>query len=189
MACETGNSCPENETCVVSGPRRRTGCCQCKEGYILNANQTCLLPSNSSLSNEVSTLSTEVSSIPTTTPIYIKHLAISISPTVIQLPEKQSQITAIVVPDPEEGEKYAYKWSIPSFPEGSTGDVEDSNEKVLKLSNLQPGNYSLHIQVNSALSFGETLVNLTVLPRKQLSLSCSYWQQIGNEWQLFQRNE
>ena len=158
-SCETGvDNCHENEECVPLNPRRRSGCCRCLQGFSQNSIGTCL-------PLETTTHPPATTRPPTTTP-YIKHLAISISPTVIQLPESQSSITAIVVPDPDEGETYAYKWVVVSYPDGPQGVVEDSNEKVVKLSSLSPGNYTVHITVNSTLSFGETYANFTVLPRK-----------------------
>ena len=79
---------------------------------------------------------------------YIRHLAISISPTSIQLPELISNVTAIVVPDPEPGEEYSYKWSVISYPQDQQlGTVEGNNEKTLKLSLLSPGNYTFQITV------------------------------------------
>jgi hypothetical protein len=79
----------------------------------------------------------------------------------------KSNITAIVVPDPESGEEYSYTWAVVSYPQDQQpGTIEGSNEKTLKLSQLSPGNYTFHITVESQNSFGEALENLTVLARK-----------------------
>lgn len=104
---------------------------------------------------------------PSSTTKYIRRLAIHISPTSIQLPELKSNITAIVVPDPEVGEEYLYSWTVVAFPQDQQpGTVEGNNEKTLKLSQLSPGNYTFRIIVSSENSYGETLENLTVLARK-----------------------
>jgi len=110
----------------------------------------------------------------TSTTRYIRHLAIHISPTSIQLPELKSNITAIVVPDPELGEEYSYAWVVVSYPQDQQpGTIEGNNEKTLKLSQLSPGNYTFHITVKSPNSLGEAIENLTVLARK-LSF-CKYF--------------
>lgn len=108
----------------------------------------------------------------TSTTRYIRHLAIHISPTSIQLPELKSNITAIVVPDPELGEEYSYTWVVVNYPQDQQpGTIEGNNEKTLKLSQLSPGNYTFHITVKSPNSLGEAIENLTVLARKLSLLS------------------
>lgn len=78
-----------------------------------------------------------------------------------------SNITAIVVPDPEPNEEYSYKWSVVGYPQDQQlGTVEGNNVKTLKLSHLSPGEYSFQITVSSSSSYGEALANLTVLARK-----------------------
>jgi len=129
---------------------------------------TCLISSPTTLLPPTLPLTTSQAEIVTTTR-YIRHLAISISPTSIQLPEIKSNITAIVVPDADPGEKYIYNWEVVSYPQDHGVDdasIEGNNEKTLKLSQLSPGNYTFRITVKSDSSFGEILANLSVLARE-----------------------
>lgn len=150
------------------GARRRGGCCRCKEGFARNANQQCLaINQNTSQTEPLIAVTTQAT---TTTTKYIRHLAISVSPTTIQLPEFKSNITAIVIPEPMEGEEYSYKWTVVNFPQNlPPGTVEVNNEKIMTLSQLSPGNYTFQVIVNSMTSFGEAIVNVTVLARKSIS--------------------
>nr|CAG4650724.1 EOG090X00QS [Simocephalus serrulatus] len=171
-SCEVGvGNCYENEECKQISRRRKNGCCECSEGFV-RSNNTCVAENSKILTDETThaiettlpSLSSTVSTPATTTTTrYIRHLAIHISPTSIQLPELKSNITAIVVPDPEEGEEYQYAWAVVAFPQEQPGTVEGNNEKTLKLSQLSPGNYTFRITVSSPNSYGETLENLTVL--------------------------
>ena len=49
--------------------------------------------------------------------------------------------------------------------------------QVVRLSNLQPGNYTVRVTVGSASAnaFGEVYANFTVLPREALLLPSSFW--------------
>ena len=166
-SCNVGtDNCPKNEECVAVGSKRRSGCCHCEEGFSKTTDGTCQKSESTSQLPP-----TPTTNIPTTTTPYIKHLAISISPTSVQLPELMTNITAIVVPDAAEGEVYHYKWTVIRFPEGQPGTIEVNNEKTLKLSQLSAGDYVFKITVNSTLSFGEALANFTVLPRECCFLS------------------
>ena len=152
------------------GARRRGGCCRCKEGFTRDSNQQCLIINrNTSQTEPLIAITTQAT---TTTTKYIRHLAISVSPTTIQLPEPKSNITAIVIPEPMEGEDYTYKWTVLKFPQNlAPGTLEGNNQKTLKLSQLSPGNYTFQIIVNSLMSFGEAIVNVTVLARKLIPKS------------------
>ena len=69
-----------------------------------------------------------------------------------------------------EGEEYSYKWTVVNFPQNlPPGTVEVNNEKIMTLSQLSPGNYTFQVIVNSMTSFGEAIVNVTVLARKSIS--------------------
>ena len=169
--CEIGvENCFENEECKPIGARRKNGCCECSEGFIRNSNKTCILREEHGFpsTDSVETTLVPVTSVPlTTTTKYVRRLAIHISPTSIQLPETISNITAIVVPEPDVGEEYSYTWTVVAFPQDQQpGTVEGNKEKTLKLSQLSPGNYTLRVAVISPNSFGETVENLTVIARK-----------------------
>lgn len=175
-SCEVGvDNCFENEECQSISERRRNGCCECKDGFIRNLNGSCFFnerPHAAETTNEAETtlpswISTSTTPGTTSTMRYIRHLAIHISPTSIQLPEPKSNITAIVIPDPELGEEYSYTWIVDSYPKDQPpGNIEGLNEKTLKLSQLSPGNYTFNVTVSSPNSFGVALANLTVLARK-----------------------
>jgi len=168
-SCEIGvDNCAETEECVSMGARRRGGCCRCKEGFSRDSNQQCLvINGNTSQTQPLTAVTTQAT---TTTTKYIRHLAISVSPTTIQLPEPKSNITAIVIPEPMEGEEYTYKWTVLNFPQNlPPGTFEGNNEKTLKLSQLSPGNYTFQIIVSSLASLGEAIVNVTVLAPKHLN--------------------
>lgn len=172
-SCEVGvDNCFENEECQSISERRRNGCCECKDGFIRNLNGSCFFnerPHAAETTNEAETtlpswISTSTTPGTTSTMRYIRHLAIHISPTSIQLPELKSNITAIVIPDPELGEEYSYTWIVDSYPKDQPpGNIEGLNEKTLKLSQLSPGNYTFNVTVSSPNSFGVALANLTVL--------------------------
>ncbi len=175
-SCELGvGNCYENEECFAVSARRKDGCCECSTGFTRNLTGACLQSKviESETTDAIDTtfpssISTVTTPSTTTTTRYIRHLAIHISPTAIQLPELKSNITAIVVPDPEEGEEYSYFWTVLAYPldmQPAT-TIEGNNEKTLKLSQLSPGNYTFHIKVSSPNSFGETIENLTVLARE-----------------------
>ena len=169
-SCEVGvDNCFLNEECKAIG-RGRGGCCECAEQFV-RVNGTCTAAAHEVELDEGTTMvfisTTTTTQAPTTTTRYIRRLAISISPTSIQLPEPKTNITALVVPSAQEGEEYTYKWVVVSFPQNQQpGTIEGNNEETLKLSQLSPGNYTFRITVSSSNSFGENIANLTVLPRK-----------------------
>lgn len=163
------DNCPAQEECKPVANRGRNGCCECTAGMIRDPSAgACLISSTTTLLPPTLPLTTSQAEIVTTTK-YIRHLAISISPTSIQLPEIKSNITAIVVPDADSGEKYIYNWEVVSYPQDHGVDdaiIEGNNEKTLKLSQLSPGNYTFRITVKSDSSFGEIVANLSVLARE-----------------------
>ena len=175
-SCEVGvDNCYDNEECISTQSRGRAGCCECVEGASRGANGTCWLvkqntTSTMPIASSTLIIPTTTTEIPTTTTTakYIRHLAISISPTSIQLPESKSSITAIAVPDPEAGEDYSYHWDVVAYPQNMQVEtsIEGNNQKVLKLSQPSPGNYTFRVTVNSTSSFGVLLTNLNVLARK-----------------------
>lgn len=143
-----------------------------------NLNGTCLVNEKLHVTDVAETASPSWNSTVTTpgttsTTRYIRRLAIHISPTSIQLPELISNITAIVVPDPELGEAYSYIWTTLSYPNDQPpATMEGTYEKTLKLSQLSPGNYTFHVEVKSSNSFGEAVENLTVLARELQFKKC-----------------
>nr|CAH0104636.1 unnamed protein product [Daphnia galeata] len=116
-------------------------------------NGTCLV-NNKTTETETATDVVETTILPWTSTVktpgttstvqYIRHLAIHISPTYIRptIPEVKSNITAIVAPNPE------------------SGTIEGSNEKILKLSQLPPGNYTFRITVKSQKILLEKLLKI-----------------------------
>jgi len=73
-------------------------------------------------------------------------------------------VSASAVPSDKNGE-YHYEWSLVSHPEGDdVGQMQDVNTADLKLSHLIAGLYTFKITVSAEGKYGETLVNVTVLP-------------------------
>ncbi|KAL7026936.1 hypothetical protein ACKWTF_005240 [Chironomus riparius] len=95
------------------------------------------------------------------------QLQISVESKNIQLPENEASLTANVVPD---NEKYTYLWSLVDKPENDkNGTITDQTRKTVKVSNLSEGLYKFKLTVTGQNSFGETFVNVTVLPAKRLN--------------------
>lgn len=95
------------------------------------------------------------------------QLQVSVESKNIQLPENEASLTATVVPD---NEKYTYLWSLVDKPENDkNGTITDQTRKTVKVSNLSEGLYKFKLTVTGQNSFGETFVNLTVLPAKRVN--------------------
>lgn len=88
----------------------------------------------------------------------------------IQLPENEASLTASVVPE-NENEKYSFLWSLVDKPENDkNGTITDQTRKTVRVSNLSEGLYRFKLTVTGQNSYGETYVNLTVLPAKRINI-------------------
>lgn len=157
--------CDENEECArfsLDG-----GICKCKYGFHMKKTK-CV---SRSIVPVVPASFTE-SFLPKLTetsdeePEKIK-LQVSVVSKNIQLPENEATLTADVVPD---NEKYNYLWSLVDKPENDkNGTMEQQTRQTVRVSNLSEGLYRFKLTVTGQNSYGETFVNLTVLPAKRLN--------------------
>lgn len=81
----------------------------------------------------------------------------------VKLPKNEVSLTATVNPPPGEDEKYQYEWTSLQQPEGSSA-VKHQNGETLQLSKLNEGLYTFKVSAAGLDSYGETFVNVTVLP-------------------------
>lgn len=158
--CDTTIDCVhENEECITI--QSQLGTCQCITGYIRN--QT----------NELCQIEQSAPVIPSTTTIKPakKKLIVSALSKTVQLPESESTLTAFTLPtEPPVGERpYNYDWKLLSQPKNSEGTIVDQASGRLHLTRLTAGVYTFRVTVSNPNSFGETYVNVTVLPPKRIN--------------------
>lgn len=156
--------CDENQECARFS--KDGGICKCKRGYYA-FNKKCIpqvidvVPASFS-----DTFQPKLPEVSDEEPEKIQ-LQVSVESKNIQLPENEASLTALVVPD---NEKYSYLWSLVDKPENDkNGTITDQTRKTVKVSNLSEGLYKFKVTVTGQNSFGETFVNLTVLPAKRLN--------------------
>jgi hypothetical protein len=117
-----------------------------------------------------SSTSSDKASVTTVTSNVVAKLTVSAGENrIIQLPQDSIVINAFVVPP---GNEYKYQWStLNSQPDArqDIGTMQDQNTASLKLSALKAGLYSFKLTVDGSNSFGETFVNITVLPPKRVN--------------------
>lgn len=156
-------SCDENEECVRFS--EEAGVCNCKHGYHLRKSKCVrsiipVVPASFTETFPPKYPDSEEE------PVKIK-LQVSVEPKNIQLPENEASLTAVVEPD---NEKYSYLWSLVDKPENDkNGTITDQTRRTVKVSNLSEGLYKFKVTVTGSNSYGETFVNLTVLPAKRLN--------------------
>lgn len=103
----------------------------------------------------------------------IKRLLVSAVSKEVRLPENEVTLSAYTVPAEQENEHYNYAWSLLSQPDGHTGIMADQNRMTVKLSNLSEGLYAFKVAVNGLNVYGEAYANVSVLPRKFLTIVIS----------------
>ncbi|XP_064483998.1 dyslexia-associated protein KIAA0319-like protein isoform X2 [Ornithodoros turicata] len=166
-SCEFGVivDCPVNEECVTRNPKKRSGVCHCIRGYTRDpVSKSCIAVENNN-TTKVSTSSTTTAAPTTTTPY---PLVVSAGDNrVLFLPENEVILSAYVFKETK-GTQYQYQWTLVSHPEGEeTGVMQDQNTSTLKLSKLREGLYTFRVAVTGKHSYGESTVNVTVMPPKR----------------------
>jgi PKD repeat protein len=164
--------CDENEFCKLIN--REGGICRCIEGYysrkkkcvkrgIIPVVPAAYIENVPSVPRQLIENSEEIEPDKIT-------LLVSVESKNIQLPENEASLTASVVPE-NENEKYSYLWSLVDKPENDkNGTITDQTRKIVKVSNLSEGLYRFKLTVTGQNSYGETFVNLTVLPAKRINI-------------------
>ncbi|KAG5684220.1 hypothetical protein PVAND_013458 [Polypedilum vanderplanki] len=162
---DVGN-CDMNEECIRFS-ETGAGICRCKRGYRMKKKK-CVR----SIIPVVAASFTETfppkypDSDDDEEPEKIK-LQVSVESKKIQLPENKASLTANVVPD---NEKYSFLWSLVDKPDNDkNGTITDQTRQTVRVSNLSEGLYRFKVTVTGTNSYGETFVNLTVLPAKRLN--------------------
>ncbi|XP_045475739.1 dyslexia-associated protein KIAA0319 homolog [Harmonia axyridis] len=170
--CEVGDeSCLENEICVPTKKRSPIGTCECKPNYERLSQGTCVPSSSLGFKeNTISDMLTErILQVTTnrTVPVTRKQLSITADSKQVKLPENEVSLEAKVSPE-ESDEKYQFEWTSLHQPEGSTA-VKHQNGGKLQLSKLSEGLYMFKVSASTTTSFGETFVNVTVLPPSRIN--------------------
>lgn len=185
----SGTDCGPNEECV-SLPSETTVTryqCACLTGFQRDeSTKTCIQLDDGmkELVSPVSTLSASpvVESPNTTMPLPSVQPSSTVLPTVpqgeglvvsageertIRWPTNEITVNAFVLPQTVETNKdnYRYQWSLFAHPDGTeTGEMVDINSASLKLSKLRIGTYTFKVSVSADGKYGESYVNITVLP-------------------------
>lgn len=168
MYCEVGNNCLANEECVRHA-KSRTGICQCMEGYSRNSKGECIptFQEETTLQGLPSLLSERIIDIDNKSlPVTPKTVIVQAQSKEVRLPVSEVNLDAKVLDDSDS--KYQYEWTSLHQPEGSTA-VKHQNEGQLHLEKLTEGLYSFKVAASNPTSYGETFVNVTVLPAKRIN--------------------
>lgn len=185
-SCIVGiNNCKENEICVQNQGKSRAGTCQCKVGFDRTDDGECIELSERIIDNLPEILQQRIlDEITTSTvtkstnrnkslPVTRRHLVVLAENKEVRLPENEVTLLAVVQPendnDLEEEEKYQFEWTSLHQPEGSTMAQKHQNEGQLHLTKLIEGVYSFKVSASTATAYGETFVNVTVLPAKRIN--------------------
>ncbi|KAL0275001.1 UNVERIFIED_CONTAM: hypothetical protein PYX00_002996 [Menopon gallinae] len=176
--CELGIelNCGKYEECVpqsTAGNRRRSGVCECLEGYVRNEVGYCerrdisskydATPSSPSQPIRPVNADSDATSNKS-----LKPLLVSVVSKTVQLPEDEVTLSAYVVPPG--GENYVFNWILISQPKGgNSGTMTDKNGDSLKLSHLVEGVYQFNVTVSAPGAYGETNATVTVLPPRRIN--------------------
>jgi PKD repeat protein len=156
--------CDENEECVRFS--EEAGVCKCKIGYRLKRKKCSRVIIPVVPASFTEPFQQKFPDTSDEEPEKVK-LQVSVESKNIQLPENEASLTADVTPDTE---KYSFLWSLVDKPDNDkNGTITDQTRKTVKVSNLSEGLYRFKVTVTGANSYGETFVNLTVLPAKRLN--------------------
>jgi dyslexia-associated protein KIAA0319-like protein len=166
--------CNENEMCVRID--REGGICKCKEGHYIRkgkcVRRAAIIPvvPASLIEGYAPQQKTGMEGSEEQQETEKVKLLVSVESKNIQLPENEASLTANVVPE-NENEKYNFLWSLVDKPENDkNGTITDQTRKTVKVSNLSEGLYRFKLTVTGQNSYGETFVNLTVLPAKRINI-------------------
>ncbi|XP_023029330.2 dyslexia-associated protein KIAA0319-like protein isoform X1 [Leptinotarsa decemlineata] len=169
LYCTIGlnDNCLPNEECVQQHPKSRSGTCECKDGFFRSEKGECvlLLLDESSLRPLPSIISERILSFDNKSiPVTQQPLIVNAESKEVRLPENEVTLFASVVPD--NAEKYQFEWTSLHQPGGSTA-VKHQNGGQLHLEKLIEGIYSFKVSASTPTAYGETFVNVTVLPAKR----------------------
>ncbi|KAG5899774.1 hypothetical protein JTB14_006109 [Gonioctena quinquepunctata] len=169
--CEVGldNNCMLNEECVPEHPKSRAGICQCRIGYIRNANGECMsiILEESSLRPNLPTLTERILDVENKSlPVTQTLLTVKADSKEVRLPVDEVTLVATVVPG--DTDKYQFVWTSLHQP-GSSTAVKHQNGGQLHLEKLTEGIYSFKVSASTPTASGETFVNVTVLPAKRIN--------------------
>lgn len=158
--------CDENQFCKRIN--REGGICSCKEGYYSRKSKCVkrgiipVVPASL-----VENYPSQRQPVENSEELEPEKIQVSVESKNIQLPENEASLTANVVPD----EKFNYMWSLVDKPTNDkNGTITDQTRKTVKVSNLSEGIYQFKLAVTGQNSYGETFVNLTVLPAKRVNI-------------------
>lgn len=155
-------NCNENEECVRV--RRGPKVCKCLEGFYTRKGKCVhreIIP--------VVQASQKLALVDQAEPEKVK-LEVTVESKNIQLPENEASLTANVENE-NENDKFSFLWSLVDKPENDkNGTITDQTRKTVKVSNLSEGLYRFKLTVTGQNSYGETNVNLTVLPAKRINI-------------------
>lgn len=159
VSCSLGiPSCPENEECIQNNLKSRAGTCKCKSLYRRNWDGVCMFDVNN-MSEGL--LNTNISDTK-------KHLTVTAESKEVKFPISEVTINAYVTPPAPDGVKYQYDWISLQQPAGSAA-VKHQNGEEMHLSKLSEGLFTFKVSVSSDDAYGETFVNVTVLPPSRIN--------------------
>ncbi|KAL5280452.1 KIAA0319L family protein [Megaselia abdita] len=178
--CELDRDCGKHEECALLNLRNGKGLCKCINGYEKNQDGHCIgdLVYASSIRDEIlkplkskllqeSLLQAEGVTIHPLT----EKLAVSVVNKTVHLPEKETTLSAYVVPDEQiRGDTYKYLWSVIDQPNGvMNGTISEQTKSKVSLTNLSEGVYVFRVKVSGNGSYGEAVANITVIPEKRIN--------------------
>nr|XP_022906199.1 dyslexia-associated protein KIAA0319-like protein isoform X1 [Onthophagus taurus] len=173
--CEVNipDNCPLNEECIQNNVRGRGGTCKCKSGYLRNSENECVFIEKTITTTpkifDITSKMNLTQSIPTK-----GLLDVTAESKVVKLPESEVSLTAVVNQQPGseinplKDVQYRYEWTALTQPDGSSA-VKHQNGETLQLTKLSEGLYTFKVAVSNETMYGETFVNVTVLPPSRIN--------------------
>ncbi|CAG9767299.1 unnamed protein product [Ceutorhynchus assimilis] len=170
MSCEVGveNSCQlPNEICVPKRERSRNGICECRPGFTRQEEGVCFAVelNNIRLPDVITEKILDVAN--KSAPVTRQHLTVLAESKQVKLPVNEVTLT-VKTPEEDPDNKYQYEWTPLHQPDGSTA-VKHQNDNELHLEKLSEGLYSFKVSVSTTTSYGETFVNVSVLPEARIN--------------------
>lgn len=179
--CGKDRDCGKHEECVLLNPMNGKGLCKCINGYQKNQDGHCvgdlmfvpstireeiLKPLKSKFIQESLLEAEGVTVHPLT-----EKLAVSVVNKTVHLPEKETTLSAYVVPDElSRGDSYKYLWTVIDQPNGiMNGSISEQTKSKVSLTNLSEGVYIFRVKVTGNGSYGEAVANVTVIPEKRIN--------------------